>query len=159
MKRVIYIGHKELKADNVAKTGLAWTRGEVHEVEDDLKAAKLLEHPHVWADADTDYKMLELPAEQEPTTEPRAMIVPEGGNEVSPFWEPVVIVVPAEVFRSLQDKETIAVFMKPEDADAFQAWKAEHAVFDPSTADKRSKVYKEWAAAHPEEAALHLHAA
>ena len=43
-----YIGEKALKHDNVADTGLAWTQGQVHEVED-AKAARLLRHAYVWA--------------------------------------------------------------------------------------------------------------
>ena len=123
MTRIVYIGKKEFKADSVAKTGLTWTRGEIHEVEDEAKAAKLLEHSQVWADADTDYKLAEIPAAEKPEPKPTVLIVPQGGENVSPYWEPVTIVVPAEVFKSLQDKEFVAVFMKPEDADGFQAYK------------------------------------
>lgn len=158
MKRVVYIGNKPMKADNVAKTGITWQRGEVVEIENEEQAAKLLEHPHVWADADSDYKLLEVPAEDKPEPEPRAVIVPQGGVEVSPYWDPITIVVPAEIFKSLQDKETIAVFMKSADADAYQAWKESQKV-DPSTLDKRSKAYKEWAAQNPVEAEKHLEAA
>jgi hypothetical protein len=147
-----------MKADNVAHTGLTWNRGEILEIEDEAKAIKLLEHPHVWADADTDYKMLEVPAEEVAAPEPCAMIIPEGGDEVSLYWDPITIVVPATVFKSLQEKETIAVFMKPEEADAYQAYKAANA-FDPVSADKRSKAYKEWAADHPDEAKKLLEAA
>jgi hypothetical protein len=166
LKRIIYIGNKPMKADNIAGTGLTWSKGEVHEVEDDAKAAKLLDYAGVWADADTDYKPLETPAEQISAPNPRAMIVPQGGEEVSPFWDPITIVVPAEVFKSLQDKETIAVFMTPDDADAYEAFKNGGNVqesntpeIDPSTLDKRSKAYKEWAAANPDEAAKLLKAA
>jgi hypothetical protein len=161
MKHIVYIGHKPLKADSVAKTGLTWQRGEVHEVDDDEKATKLLEHPHVWADADSDYKLLEIPKEEISEPEPKVLIVPQGGTEISPYWDPITIVVPAEVFKSLQDKETIAVFMKPADADAYESYKKEHEEinFDPSTADKRSRLYKDWAAKNPEEAKKHLEAA
>ena len=161
MKRIVYLGVKPMKADNVAHTGLTWNRGEILEVEDETKAAKLLEHPHVWADADSDYKLTEVVESEKKSPEPRAMIVPQGGEEVSPYWDPIVIVVPAEIFKSLQDKETVAVFMKPADADAYQAYKEEQEKnkFNPATADKRSKEYKEWAANHPDEAKKLLEAA
>ena len=159
MKRVVYIGTKPLKADNVAKTGITWARGEVQEIENEEQAMKLLEHPHVWADADKDYKLIDIEPTEQVAPEPRVMIVPQGGTEVSPYWDPVTIVVPPEIFTSLQEKETIAVFMKPAEADAYQAWKAEHAAFDPAKVDKRSRAYKEWAAKNPAEAEKHLEAA
>ena len=44
---VRYIGIKPVKEDNVARTGLAWTPGQVLEVDTD-KAGLLLKHPDVW---------------------------------------------------------------------------------------------------------------
>jgi hypothetical protein len=51
MARIVYIGNKEVKGDNVAQTGLTWTKGQVHEVSDEKKVAKLLEHNLIWRDA------------------------------------------------------------------------------------------------------------
>jgi len=157
MFRIIYIGTKSVKADNVAKTGLTWERGQIHEVEDDLKAAKLLEYPQVWANADEDYKLAEVPAADKPAPKPTVFIAPQGGEDISPYWEPVTIVVTGDVFKKLQNKEFVAVFMKPEDADDYEAYKSTKDVrpntVHPSEMDKRSRAYKEWAAAHPDEAA------
>jgi len=123
-KRIVYIGRKGMKADNVAQTGLTWTPGEIHEVPDAKKADKLLEYSNVWADADKDYEFVKEPMPPEsPEPEPRVQLMPQGGGEASPFWEPVIIVVPNEVFAKLQAHEMEAVFMTPEDADAFAQWK------------------------------------
>lgn len=123
MRKIVYIGTKEQKGDNVAGTGLVWTRGQIIEVQDDAKAAKLLEHSNVWADAATEYKMAPDISLVKPTQEPepKVNLIPSG--DVSPFWEPVVIPVPADVFKRIQDKELLAVFMTSEDADAFEVWK------------------------------------
>lgn len=124
--RVVYIGLKDLKADNVAATGLVWKRGEVLEVTDEKKAAKLMDHPLIWRDADKPYEMLaELKVVTAP--EPRVNLIAEG-KDASPFWEPVIIPVPTEVFKRLQDKSLIAVFMTASDADAFAEWKATNAI-------------------------------
>lgn len=121
MKRIVYIGSKEQKGDNVAGTGLVWTRGEIKEVLDDKKAELLLKHTRVWADADTKYEMQpEISLVEKP--EPKVSIIPT--EDVSPFWEPVVIPVPPEVFAKLQTKDLVAVFMSNADADAFAVWKA-----------------------------------
>lgn len=46
--RIAYIGTKPNKADNVAGTGLSWTPGQVHEVENPEACKKLLAHSCVW---------------------------------------------------------------------------------------------------------------
>ena len=117
--RIVYIGLKPLKADNVAGTGLVWKRGEVHEVEEEEKAAKLLAHPLIWQDASQKYELVPEPSVVKP--EPRVSIIPQ--DNVPPYWEPFVIPVAGEVFTRLQKKELVAVFMTEADADAFAEWK------------------------------------
>lgn len=119
--RIVYVGLKDLKADNVAGTGLVWTRGQIHEVEDAAKAAKLLEHKLIWQDADSKYELVPEPKAVPPA--PRVSIIPK--DAVSPYWEPVVMAVPEEVFAGLQKKELVAVFMTEVDADKFADWKIE----------------------------------
>lgn len=125
--KIAYIGLKEVKADNVAATGFTWIRGEVHDVADAVKAAKLLEHPLIWADAtgksDIEIAAMMVPAPRALDPVPRLSIIP--ADEVSPFWEPVIIPVPGDVFTRLQAKELLAVFMTSEDADAYAEWKLE----------------------------------
>lgn len=150
--RIVYIGNKEAKYDNVAQTGFTWTRGEIHEVEDEKKALKLLEHTLIWADADKAYSLTPELKAVDPT--PRVNFIP--ADATSPYWEPVVIPVPNEVFAQLRDKKLIAVFMTDADADAFQEWKAAGPddtspketgpTIDPSKLDHRTREYKEWAA-------------
>lgn len=153
--KIVYVGTKPQKGDNVAQTGLVWTRGQIHEVADEKKAAKLLEHPLSWADAEKDYNLVPELKAVDPT--PRVNVIP--ANAVSPFWEPVVVTVPEDVFIGMRDKKLVAVFMTSEDADAFAEWKLERdtrpedtspkntgPVIDPSKMDKRSREYKEWAA-------------
>jgi hypothetical protein len=144
--KIVYVGLKEQKADNVAGTGLIWKRGEIHEVDDEAKAAKLLAHPLIWQDASKKYELLPEPAVVKP--EPRVSIIPNG--EVSPYWEPIVIPVPSEVFTRLQKKELVSVFMTPEDADAYAEWKLHTPQPDNTVpkqtgpaVDKRSKAYKD----------------
>jgi hypothetical protein len=50
MTLVQYIGKKASKADNVARTGLTWTQGQVHPVTDEV-AKKLLAYSTVWKEA------------------------------------------------------------------------------------------------------------
>ena len=119
--KIIYVGLKQQKADNVAGTGLVWTRGQIHEVEDAVKAAKLLEHPLIWQDADSKYEMVPEPKAVAPS--PRVSIIPQ--DSVSPYWEPVVMTVPEAVFVGVQKKELVAVFMTNADADRFADWKLE----------------------------------
>lgn len=127
MKKIVYIGHKEIKADNVAQTGVVWTRGQVQEIVDDKKAEVLLKHPLIWKDADgkkpEEIQELLLPELAAVAPEPRVSIIPQG--DTSPYWEPVVVPVPADVFTKLQTKDLVAVFMTSEDADAFAEWKLE----------------------------------
>jgi hypothetical protein len=52
MDQIQYIGKKPEKRDNVAGTGLVWTPGQAHPVEDPKKVALLLAHPDVWARVD-----------------------------------------------------------------------------------------------------------
>ena len=150
--RIVYVGLKEMKADNVAGTGLVWTRGEIHEIEDEAKAAKLLAHPLIWQDADTKYELVPEPAVVKP--EPRVNFVPSDSD--TPYWEPIVITIPSEVFNRLQKKELVSTFMTPADADAYASWKLAQQSgvdtspretgpsIDASKMDKRSKEYKEW---------------
>ena len=150
MRKVVYVGGKPVKADNVAGTGLTWARGEIHDIVDDKAADKLLEHKGVWADANYDYKLAE-PEAVKTTSVPRLNIVPQDSKDL--HWEPITIAVPEEVFSALQSKEIITVFIKPDEADAYSAWKAEQSdEFDPETADKRSRAYRDWAAANPDKA-------
>jgi len=128
-KNIVYIGNRDLKEDNVAATGLVWKRGEKHQVEDEKKAAMLLAHPTVWADADKPFEL--LPVAPEPTplqpSEPTVQVVPQGGGKVDLHWEPIVFTVPAETFDKVRDKELELVFMSPEDAETFKEWKANRA--------------------------------
>ena len=119
MFKIVYVGLKEQKADNIAGTGLVWTRGEVHEIDDEAKAAKLLAHPLIWQDASQKYELIPEPAVVKP--EPRISIIP--ANQDSPYWDPIVSVVPADTFARIQKKELVTVFMTAEDADAFADWK------------------------------------
>ena len=122
MRKIVYIGSKAAKFDNVAKTGLSWTRGQVQEVEDDLKAEMLLGHPHVWQAAEKEYKLApEIAAVPEP--EPRVNIVPQGGEETTIYWDPIVVAVTGDVFKRIQANELQAVFMSPADAQLFSEWK------------------------------------
>lgn len=141
--KIVYIGSKPMKADNVAQTGLTWIRGEIHIIEDEVKANKLLEHPHVWADAEKEYSMFEPEVAQPETPEPRVNIVPQGGEDVSQYWDPIVIPVPGEVFNQLTKKEMIAVFMTPENADAFEVWKNHPKVKEKMAKEALAKVEKE----------------
>ena len=150
--RIVYVGLKEFKADNVGGTGLTWKRGEVHEVEEEEKAAKLLAHPLIWQDADSKYELLPEPVVVPP--EPRLSFMPADAQ--SPYWEPIVMTVPTDVFTKIQKKELVAVFMTSDDADLFSEWKLEREnqrdlspkntgpTPDPSKMDRRSREYKEW---------------
>lgn len=121
MFQIVYIGLKEQKGDNVAGTGLVWTRGQIHEIEDEEKAAKLLAHPLIWADASQKYELVPEPTVVKP--EPRVSFVPADSKNA--FWDPIVIPIDAEVFTKLQTKELVSVFMSPDDADTFAIWKME----------------------------------
>ena len=124
MKKIVYIGLKPYKGDNVAGTGLTWTRGEIHLIEDEVKANKLLEHSETWADAEKEYAMVTEPKGLEPVNiEGEVQIAPEGGHDATVNWEPIKIVVPSEVFKKLQDKELEAVFMSKEDIESYIKWR------------------------------------
>lgn len=125
-KKIVYIGPRDLKEDNVASTGLVWKHGQTHEVSDEKKAAMLLMHDTVWADADKDYKVAPMVQAAPEPSHPEVHIVPHGGEKVDLHWEPIVIPVPAEMFNKLRDKELEVVFMTTEDAESFKAWKEEH---------------------------------
>jgi hypothetical protein len=130
MSRVVYIGLKEQKADNVAGTRLVWIRGQVHEVEDELKAAILLKHPLIWADADKEYALTQLPKAVEPA--PRVSVIPV--DSVSPYWEPVVIQVTEDVFKRLMAKELCAIFVTEKEADAFADYRLQSSMVPVVTA-------------------------
>lgn len=49
VRRVLYVGNKERKADNVTDSGLAWGRGEIKDVPASY-AARLTRHADVWVD-------------------------------------------------------------------------------------------------------------
>ena len=115
--RIVYIGNKEQKGDNVAHTGLIWTPGQIHTVEDEKKAEKLLEHSHVWADADRPYEMIKPLALA--STEPKVTFIADG----EPLLDPVTIVLPLDVFKKLQSNELAPVFMTSESAESFEVWK------------------------------------
>lgn len=129
-KTIVYVGNRDIKEDNIAQTGLIWARGEKHTVEDEKKAAMLLAHPEVWADADKPYEL--RPCAVEPIGQaapvPRVQLMPQGGAEASPFWEPITFSIPAETFDQVRDKALEVVFMSPDDAELFKAWKADRAV-------------------------------
>ena len=144
--RIVYVGCKEVKADNVAASGLVWTRGQIHEVEDVVKAEKLLAHPLIWKNADEPYEL--LPELKPVPADPRVHVVPS--NSADAFWDPVVIPVDAEVFRKLQAKELIAVFLTADSASAFDDWKLERDTRPDSVPqntgpviDKRTREYRE----------------
>jgi hypothetical protein len=120
---IVYRGLKEVKGDNVAGTGLTWKRGEIHEINDEAKAAKLLEHPLIWADADKQYEMIPEPKVIPPS--PRVQFAPVKSD--TPFWDPVILTTSPETFEKLQKKELVAVFVGAEDVDAFEDWKLERA--------------------------------
>jgi hypothetical protein len=119
--KIVYLGLKEIKADNVAGTGLIWRRGEIHEVNDEAKSAKLLEHTLIWANADAKYELLPEPKAVPPS--PRVQIVLASSD--SPYWDPVVLTTSPETFEKLQKKELAAVFVDADDVEAFNEWKLE----------------------------------
>lgn len=123
--KIVYIGHKEVKGDNVAATGLTWTRGQVQEVADEKKAAKLCEHKLIWKCVDglkdKDIQALLLPELKAVVPDPVVRVIPEGDA----FMEPFVMAVPVDMLRELHNKTLTAVFMKSADADAFADWRLE----------------------------------
>ena len=144
--RIVYCGLKEIKADNVAASGLVWTRGQIHEVEDVVKAEKLLGHPLIWKNADEPYEL--LPELKPVPADPRVHVVPS--NSADAFWDPIVIPVDAEVFKQLQEKKLIAVFLTADSVAAFDDWKLERDTRPDSVPqntgpviDKRTREYKQ----------------
>lgn len=116
MKRIVYIGNKPLKVDNVAKTGLTWTRGDIHEVEDE-PADILLSHPTIWADASAEYSLMpELNVVSLP--EPKVVL-----RDQDTTMDNYILDVPSALLKKLHSKELIPIFMSPEDADDFEMWK------------------------------------
>lgn len=43
-----YVGHRDIKTDNVARTGLVWHHGQAVEVANETAAQMLLAYPSVW---------------------------------------------------------------------------------------------------------------
>lgn len=123
--KIVYVGHKEIKSDNVAQSGLIWKRGEVHEIADPLKAAKLIEHKLIWQNADgkkpEEIAAMVLPEIKAVPPEPRVHFIPSESE--NPFWDPIVVTVPGELYVKLREKQIQAVFITPEDADLFKEWK------------------------------------
>lgn len=119
--KISYIGLKEQKGDNVAATGLVWTRGQVHEVADEKKAAKLIEHKLIWACADgkspEEITAMLIPELQAVNSVPR-VIFKSADESIDNFVMPV----PTEILRQLHNKSIDAVFMTPEDADKYADW-------------------------------------
>lgn len=128
--RVVYIGTKLVKGDNVGATGLTWTPGQIHEIVDEKKALKLLDHPLVWADAAKPYQLLK---ELQPVPAVPAVKVMTD----DPYVDPYIIHAPAEIVKQLHAKTLDVVFMKPEDADAFGEWKLDRDTA-PDTAPKQT---------------------
>lgn len=141
MRRIVYIGTKSIKNDNIAQTGLVWTPGAVLDVHDDAKAKKLCEHIDVWRDV-TDKQPSEIRAmlRPEPVSKPveepkpRLQVQPQGGSNASPFWDPIVIPVSEKVFADLQEGRCAVMFALPEDVKLFDQLKAEQKAM----AEKRS---------------------
>ena len=135
--KIVYVGTKEVKGDNVAATGLTWRRGEVHEVMDEKKCAKLLEHKLIWQNADgKSAKQIEamlLPELKALPPDPIVRVIPNDDA----FMDAFVLPVPVAVLRELHNKTLTAVFMKPVDADAFADWKLENDT-RPDTAPKNT---------------------
>ena len=79
--RIKYIGPRAQKRDNVAGTGLVWTKTTpVHEVIDPRAAALLLKYPGVWVQ----YKpeaVKPAPIEEAPKRRGRPPRVKEDGND------------------------------------------------------------------------------
>ena len=114
MAKVVYIGLKQHKADNVAETGLTWERGQIHEVADEKKAALLLAHKGIWANADEPYKVLEA-EDVKPPAPVVTVTVPGARFEIGQ---------PAEVVAGIARGEYVAVFMTPKEKQAFEEFKA-----------------------------------
>ena len=112
--RIVYIGTKPRKGDNVAQTGLTWERGQIHEIPDE-KAKKLLEHIDIWADADKPYRVAD-PADGPKLPEPSVTIIVPGAK--------FEIVQSAETVSRIARGELKVVFMTPIEEQAFAEWRA-----------------------------------
>jgi hypothetical protein len=139
MRKIVYIGSKAVKADNVAGTGMIWTRGETKDVVDDTKAELLLKHSGVWADANKPFELAPIvglaDVVQAPTPEPEPKVeFMANAGDLGRTFKPVTIVVKPDEFQKLRDKEWIAVFMSPTEADAYALWKK----MEEDTAPKRT---------------------
>lgn len=122
--KIAYIGTKELKADNVAKTGLVWEPGQALEVKDVEAAKKLLEHPTIWIDTTgkSQAQIEELiPKLSLVASEPRVSFVPV--EQENKHFDPIVWPIPTEIYQQIKDGKLNAIFMTSEDADAFTEWK------------------------------------
>jgi len=117
--RIVYIGNKDAKSDNIAATGLVWKRGQIHEVEDEAKYSKLLEHPLIWKNADEQYELIpELKAVA-------AMPVAKFVATDDPFIDSFIQQVPDEILKALHARTLVPVFMSAEDVAEYGEWKLE----------------------------------
>jgi hypothetical protein len=123
MKKIVYVGLKEIKGDNVAQTGLTWARGQVRDVVDDAKAVLLLKHPLIWQDAsgknEKEIAALLLPEFKAVAPIPAVNVVAEGAA----VWDPFTVPVPNDVLGKVRAGELIPVFMTEADADGYADWK------------------------------------
>ncbi len=147
MKKILYIGLKQVKNDNVAETKLVWTRGAVVEVHDDTKAAKLCEHTDIWRDV-TGKSPAEIKAMLRPiplptlaeAPKPRVQVQPHGGSDdASPFWDPIVVTVDAKLFADLQDGKCDVMIVTKEDIKLFERWKKE-----PAMSAEDMEAFQQW---------------
>ncbi len=111
--RIVYIGTKAQKGDNVAQTGLVWKRGEILEVLDEKKAEKLLEHSNVWADADKPYELMK---ELVSVKTPVKLVILQADTDT------FVIQSTDSVVSDLRAGRLVAQFVKPEDLASFRDW-------------------------------------
>ena len=144
MRKVAYIGLKPTKSDNVAGTGLTWQRGQVHDIVDDAKAAKLLEHKNVWVDGSDETKIVLLQA-PEPVALPAQVVFTTGRTDQAPIIE----TVDDQVYAMLQTKALVPVFMSVEDYDQFRAWKLGNTSHAPMERGPHADPHKESAAVRP----------
>ena len=116
--KVVYIGLKPQKGDNVAGTKLVWAPGQVHEIEDEKIAAKLVEHADIWADAAKPYKLLE---QGDPSRAPLPSVT------ITVPGAKFTVEEPPEVLSRIAQGELVAVFMTKEDRALFDEWKLDRA--------------------------------
>ena len=123
--KVVYIGLKPQKGDNVAGTQLVWAPGQVHEIADEKIAAKLVEHADIWADAAKPYKLLE---QGDPSRAPLPSVT------ITVPGAKFIVEEPPEVLSGIAQGALIAVFMTKEDRALFEEWKLDRATAPDSTA-------------------------